>query len=70
MKWSYWGDHVVEGIIVEFVQTLRSGRASPMSGEDGMKAAAVAIAAYESSKQKMPIVGVNELICCCSERPK
>lgn len=47
--WSYYGDNMDEAMINDFVACLRSGRPVPITGEDGMRAAMVALAAYESA---------------------
>ncbi|MBO7742995.1 Gfo/Idh/MocA family oxidoreductase [Paenibacillus sp. MWE-103] len=54
-SWSYWGDDMDELMIRDFVLALLSGRPVPVTGEDGLKSAAVALAAYESAKRGQPV---------------
>ncbi len=44
-----WGSNADLGLIEDFVETMRSDRAPSISGEDGLKALEVALAAYESA---------------------
>lgn len=53
--WSYWGDDMDAYLVRSFVEALRHGTPVPITGEDGMKAAAVALAAYESAAQGQPV---------------
>jgi len=49
--WSYWGDDM-DGLMMEaFVRALKEGGDMPITGEDGMYAAQVALGAYESVRQ-------------------
>ncbi|MFB0845915.1 Gfo/Idh/MocA family protein [Paenibacillus oleatilyticus] len=54
-EWSYWGDNMDEYLVRSFVEALLHGTSVPITGEDGMKAAAVALAAYESAAQGQPV---------------
>jgi len=54
-EWSYWGDNPDEDLIGDFVQSIRSGSPVPITGEDGLAAAAVALAAYESARLGIPV---------------
>ncbi|WP_163854129.1 Gfo/Idh/MocA family protein [Paenibacillus elgii] len=54
-EWSYWGDNMDEYLVRSFVEALLHGKPVPITGEDGMKAAAVALAAYESAAQGQPV---------------
>jgi myo-inositol 2-dehydrogenase/D-chiro-inositol 1-dehydrogenase len=54
-EWSCCENNMNEGMIDEFIHALRSGRPVPMTGEDGMAAVTVALAAYESVKQGAPV---------------
>lgn len=51
----FWGDGMDGPLVRDFVRALRAGVPVPISGEDGLKSAAVAIAAYESAKQGRPV---------------
>ncbi|MVP00203.1 Gfo/Idh/MocA family protein [Paenibacillus lutrae] len=54
-QWSYWGDNMDEYLVRGFVDALQKGEPVPISGEDGMKAAAVGLAAYESARRGEPV---------------
>lgn len=47
-EWSYWGDSIDGKMVYAFVESIVTGKRVPVTGEDGMKSAAVALAAYES----------------------
>ncbi|GKS11992.1 dehydrogenase [Paenibacillus chitinolyticus] len=55
-QWSYWGDNMDEYMIRGFVDALLGGKPVPVTGEDGLKAAAVGLAAYESAQAGKPVV--------------
>jgi predicted dehydrogenase len=48
MQWSYWGDGMGGYMVQAFVEAVRNGTNVPITGEDGLRSAAVAVAAYES----------------------
>jgi predicted dehydrogenase len=50
-----WGDSFDDGLIADFVDCVRSGRAPSISGEDGLRATEVALAAYESARTGAPV---------------
>jgi len=50
-----WGDDLNRWMIAGFVDAIRAGRAVPISGEDGLRALEVAIAAYRSSAVGRPV---------------
>ena len=54
-KWIGWGDDIDLLMVRSFVEAVNNGRAVPISGEDGLAAAAAAFAAYESSRQGAPV---------------
>ncbi|GMK48625.1 dehydrogenase [Paenibacillus glycanilyticus] len=54
-SWSYWGDDMDRLMIESFVGSLLEGRPVPITGEDGLRSAAVALAAYESAKLGQPV---------------
>lgn len=54
-QWKYWGDKMDALMINDFVKSIRDGLPVPITGEDGYKAAAVAIAAYESASLERPV---------------
>lgn len=53
--WSYWGDSMDDLMVRDFVRALIHKQNVPISGEDGLKSTVVALAAYESAKQKKTV---------------
>jgi len=51
-QWSFWGDDLDRHLVEGFVEALLNDRPVPISGEDGYKATAVALAAYESIRRE------------------
>jgi predicted dehydrogenase len=49
MRWVNWGSNMDRGLIADFVEMIRTGRAPFISGEDGLRALEVALAAYQSA---------------------
>lgn len=49
-KWIGWGDDIDLLMVRSFVEAVRTGSPVPITGEDGLSAAAAAFAAYESAK--------------------
>ncbi|BFT71120.1 Gfo/Idh/MocA family protein [Paenibacillus sp. P36] len=54
-QYTFWGDNMDAFMIRDFVKALRQGEQVPVTGEDGLKAAQVALAAYESVKLGQPV---------------
>lgn len=55
-KHHFWGDDMDEGLIHDFVTSIREGRkVASITGEDGLRAIEVAFAAYEAAKIKQPV---------------
>lgn len=52
---TFWGDDMDAFMIRDFVKALLQGEKVPVTGEDGLKAAQVALAAYESAKLGQPV---------------
>ncbi|MFC4812438.1 Gfo/Idh/MocA family protein [Paenibacillus sp. GCM10023250] len=51
--YSYWGDDMDTRLVQDFVTSIRDGRKqASVTGEDGMRAVEVALAAYASAKQQ------------------
>lgn len=48
--WEYWGNDINEHMLDGFVQAVLSDEAVPVTGQDGFKSTAVALATYESVK--------------------
>ncbi|UQZ82474.1 1,5-anhydro-D-fructose reductase [Paenibacillus konkukensis] len=53
--WSDWSDNLSELIVADFVDCILTGRPVPITGDDGMNSAVVALAAYESSRLGKPV---------------
>jgi predicted dehydrogenase len=47
---AFWGDGLDLGMIAAFIAAVENNAPAPVTGEDGLAAAKVAIAAYESAK--------------------
>jgi len=56
VQWSQWGDDKDELLIDDFVSAIRNGTPVPITGEDGLHAAVVSFAAYESVKRNKPVL--------------
>jgi UDP-N-acetylglucosamine 3-dehydrogenase len=50
-----WGDDLTARMVADFVDAILAGRDVPISGEDGLRALEVAIAAYRSSESGRPV---------------
>ena len=53
--WAGFGSDMDRGLMVDFVDMVRSGREPSISGADGLAALAVALAAYASSASGQPV---------------
>ncbi|MBY0053015.1 Gfo/Idh/MocA family oxidoreductase [Brevibacillus agri] len=56
LKWVNWGDDMDRQLVSDFVASVREKKAPSVTGEDGMRAVEVALAAYQSAEQKQPVV--------------
>ena len=54
-QWVSYGSDIDRGLMIDFVEMVRSGRAPSITGEDGLAALAVALAAYESARSGQPV---------------
>jgi predicted dehydrogenase len=52
---EHWGSSIDYGLVSAFVESVASGKPVPITGEDGLAAAEVAFAAYESAKRSEPV---------------
>ena len=50
-----WGDDLTARMVADFVDAILAGRPVPISGEDGLRALEVALAAYRSSESGRPV---------------
>ncbi|MFA6665541.1 MAG: Gfo/Idh/MocA family oxidoreductase [Armatimonadota bacterium] len=53
--WPGWGDNTDYWLVKDFVSAVAEGRPVSITGEDGLAALAVALAAYKSSDAKAPV---------------
>jgi predicted dehydrogenase len=53
--WTYWGSDMNQAMINEFVSAIRENRQPAVSGEDGLFALEVVLAAYESAQTGQPV---------------
>lgn len=54
-SWQYWGDNMDMGLIKDFIRNVEEDRPASITGEDGLKAMEVALAAYKSSDSGLPV---------------
>lgn len=54
-RWVYWGSDADRAMLAAFVEAVRSGGPVPVSGEDGLAAVRVAVAAQQSAKSGQPV---------------
>lgn len=54
-QWAGWGDGMNLGLLNSFIDAIRSQQPVPISGEDGLRSAEVALAAYESMRTGQPV---------------
>jgi predicted dehydrogenase len=54
-QWTYWGDNMDSYLVKAFVEAIRLGEPVPISGEDGLRSAAVALAGYRSLETGQPV---------------
>ncbi len=55
-SWAPWGDNIDLLMVSAFVDAISNNKAVPITGEDGMKAANVGLAAYKSFEAGGPVV--------------
>lgn len=56
VKHDFWGDEMDLGLVADFVSCVREGRRPSITGEDGLRALQVALAAYESARLRKPVL--------------
>lgn len=54
-QWAGYGSSIDAGLMADFVAMIRTGRAPSITGEDGLAAMKVALAAYESARRGEPV---------------
>lgn len=52
LEWAYWGDNPDLGLVDDFVDAVMNRRAPSVTGEDGLRAVEVTVAAYKSVKAR------------------
>jgi predicted dehydrogenase len=55
VSWHNWGGNADDGLVGAFAAAVSSGAPVPITGEDGLRAAEVALAAYRSAELHVPI---------------
>lgn len=53
--WQFWGSDINQAMIAEFVSAVSEQRPPSVSGEDGLRAVEVTVAAYESARTGQPV---------------
>lgn len=53
-QWLNWGDDLDRLMLQDWLQAVRTGAPAPISGEDGLRAVELALAAYRSAALHMP----------------
>jgi predicted dehydrogenase len=48
-RWAYWGSDANQGMVEEFVAAVREDRPPAITGEDGLRAVEIVVAAYQSA---------------------
>ena len=54
-QWQNWGSNMDLGLVRDFVEMIRTGGAPSVTGEDGLRALEVALAAYASAERGQPV---------------
>ncbi|MFY0758902.1 Gfo/Idh/MocA family oxidoreductase [Metabacillus dongyingensis] len=54
-KWHYWGDDMDKDLIKDFITCVKLDLEPSITGQDGLKAVEVALAAYQAVEQKSPV---------------
>jgi predicted dehydrogenase len=55
VTWLHWGSDMDNGLIAAFAKAIANGEPVPVTGEDGLRAAEVAFAAYRSAELQAPV---------------
>lgn len=55
VSWHNWGGNMDDGLVGAFAKALAEDAPVPITGEDGLRAAEVAIAAYRSAELQAPV---------------
>ena len=55
VSWHNWGANIDDGMVAAFVNSVLTGAPAPITGEDGLQAVSVALAAYRSAALHQPV---------------
>jgi predicted dehydrogenase len=55
VSWHNWGGNADDGLVGAFASAVAAGSPVPITGEDGLRAAEVALAAYRSVEERSPV---------------
>jgi predicted dehydrogenase len=55
VSWHNWGGNMDDGLVAAFARAIAEGAPVPITGEDGLRAAEVAFAAYRSAETRTPV---------------
>jgi UDP-N-acetylglucosamine 3-dehydrogenase len=55
VSWRHWGDSIDDGLVGAFAHAVATQTPVPITGEDGLRAAEVAFAAYRSAELNAPV---------------
>ncbi len=55
VNWEFWGDDMDQGLVKDFLETVEKKRTPFITGNDGLKALEVALAAYQSAELKRTV---------------
>ena len=58
-QWVNWGSNMDLGLVRDFIDAIRTRRAPSITGEDGLRALEVALAAYRSAAVGQPVALAN-----------
>lgn len=53
--WGYWGSDANQGMLEEFVAAIQEQRVPAITGEDGLRAVEIVVAAYRSAETGQPV---------------
>jgi predicted dehydrogenase len=56
VSWNFWGSDIDNSMVGAFAQAVAAGAPVPITGEDGLRAAEVAFAAYRSAETLSPVI--------------
>jgi predicted dehydrogenase len=55
VSWHNWGGNMDDGLVAAFAHALATGEPVPITGEDGLRALEVTLAAYRSAERNAPV---------------